>query len=74
MSFTVDSVSDAQDGIHHYVDSSGMKRTFGGTGWTPVTHYTKEYEDNEEKRSIKIIAPSKIRTVLREFERIMLSE
>lgn len=74
MSFTVDSVSDAQDGIHHYVNSSGMKRTFGGTGWTPVTHYTKEYEDNEEKRSIKIIAPSKIRTVLREFERIMLSE
>ena len=36
--------------------------------------FDDEWERNEEKRSIKIIAPSKIRTVLREFERIMLSE
>lgn len=74
LSFTVQSVSDSQDGIHHYVDSIGNKRTYGGTGYTPVTHYTEELNNNEAKRSIKIIEPSKIKTVLREFERIMSSE
>jgi len=73
-SFTVQSVSDARDGIHHYVDSLGNRRTHGGTGYTAVTHYTEEEEENEKKRTIKIISPGKIKTVLREFERIMLSD
>ena len=70
-SFTVASVSDSQDGVHHYVDSNNNYRTYGGSGWTPVTHFTKEYEDNEKKRQIKIIKPSRIRRVVTEFERIM---
>ena len=74
LSFTVQSVSDAKDGIHHYVDSAGHKRTYGGSGWTEVTNYTEEYEENEKKRQIKIISPNRIRPVLREFERIMSSE
>lgn len=74
LSFTVESVSDAKDGIHHYVNSSGNKRTYGGSGWTPVTHYTEEYEENESKRQIKIIRPERIKRVLREFERIMSDE
>ena len=74
LSFTVESVSDAKDGIHHYKDSVGNKRTFGGTGWTAVTHYTEEYEENESKRQIKIIRPERIRRVLREFERIMSND
>lgn len=74
LSFTVQSVSNAQDGVHHYVNSSGNKRTYGGTGYTPVTHYTEEFEENEEKRQIKIISPSKITGVLKEFERIMSNE
>lgn len=74
LSFTVESVSDAKDGIHHYKDSAGNKRTFGGTGWTAVTHYTEEYEENESKRQIKIIRPERIRRVLREFERIMSND
>jgi hypothetical protein len=69
--FTVASVSDSQDGVHHYVDSNNNYRTYGGSGWTPVTHFTKEYEDNEKKRQIKIIKPSRIRRVVTEFERIM---
>ena len=73
-SFTVSSVSDSRDGVHHYVDGSGNRRTYGGTGYTPVTHFTEEFEENEKKRTIKIISPNKIKTVLREFERIMLSE
>ena len=73
LSFTVQSVSDAKDGIHHYKDSVGNRRTYGGTGWTPVTIYTEEYEENEKKRLIKIISPNKIRAVLREFEKIMSS-
>jgi len=73
-SFTISSVSDARDGVHHYEDSLGNKRTYGGTGWSPVTHFTKEYNDNEDKRTIKIISPNRIKSVLREFERIMLSD
>jgi len=73
-SFTVSSVSDSKDGVHHYVDSSGNRRTYGGTGYTPVTHYTEEFEENERKRQIKIISPSKITGVLKEFERIMSNE
>lgn len=69
--FTVSSVSDSQDGVHHYVDSNNNYRTYGGSGWTAVTHFTKEYEDNEKKRQIKIIKPSRIRRVVTEFERIM---
>ena len=72
--FTVSSVSDSQDGVHHYKDSAGNKRTYGGTGYTPVTHYTEEFEENERKRQIKIISPSKITGVLKEFERIMSNE
>jgi hypothetical protein len=71
LSFTVESVSDAKDGVHHYKDSVGNRRTYGGTGYTAVTHYTEEYEENELKRQIKIIRPQRIRRVLREFERIM---
>lgn len=72
-SFTVSSVSNSRDGVHHYVDSLGNKRTYGGTGYTAVTHFTEEYEENEKKRTIKIISPGKIKGVLREFERLMLS-
>ena len=70
-SFTVSSVSDSRDGVHHYVDSLGNKRTFGGAGYNPVTHYTEEEAENEKKRKIKIISPSKMPSVLREFQRIM---
>ena len=70
-SFTVSSVSDSRDGVHHYVDSLGNKRTFGGVGYNPVTHYTEEEAENEKKRKIKIISPSKMPSVLREFQRIM---
>tara|TARA_Y100000289_G_scaffold29708_1_gene29437 strand:+ start:1474 stop:2202 length:729 start_codon:yes stop_codon:yes gene_type:complete len=70
-SFTISSVSNAQDGVHHYVDSSGNKRTYGGTGYSPVTHFTKEFEDNEKKRQIKIISPQNIKTVLKEITRLL---
>ncbi len=74
LSFTVESVSDARDGIHHYKDSAGNKRTYGGTGWTAVTYETEERNENEKKRQIKIIRPERIKRVLREFERIMSDE
>lgn len=70
-SFTVSSVSDSRDGVHHYEDSNNNKRTYGGAGWTPITDYIKEEQDNENKRQIKIIKPNRIRRVVTEFERIM---
>jgi hypothetical protein len=69
--FTVDSAVNHRDGVHHYKDSIGTRRTYGGSGWTTVSHLTVEEEENEKKRKIKIISPDKIRGVLREFERIM---
>ena len=76
-SFTVQSVSEHRDGVHHYVDAKEHMRTFGAdepATWTPVTHYTVEDEANEKKRQIKIIRPNRIRRVLQEFERIMSDE
>jgi len=73
-SFTIASVTEHQDGVHHYVDSKTHMRTFGGDGWTPVTHFTEETEVNEKKRLIKVIRPNRMRRVIREFERIMSDE
>ena len=68
------SVMNHRDGVHHYVDSVGTHRTYGGSGWSSVSHLKKEEEENEKKRQIKIIRPERMKRVLREFERIMSDE
>mgnify|MGYP003626530173 FL=1 len=76
-SFTIQSVTNSQDGVHHYVDANKHKRTFGidePSTWTPVTYHTVETEENEKKRTINVIRPNRMRRVIREFERIMSDE
>ena len=70
-SFTVQSVVDHKDDVAHYVDANGVKRNYGGSGWTQVSHYDDEWAKNELKRTIKIIKPERIKRVVSEFERVM---
>tara|TARA_B100001057_G_scaffold493991_1_gene589619 strand:+ start:625 stop:1335 length:711 start_codon:yes stop_codon:yes gene_type:complete len=72
-SFTVSSVVNGPDGIDHYVNSEGHKRNNLTTGFTPVTYYTHDYEQNETNRKIKVIRPAYIRRVVSEFEKVMAS-
>jgi len=72
-SFTVSSVVNGPDGIDHYVNSEGHKRNNLTTGFTPVTYYTHDYEQNETNRKIKVIRPEYIRRVVSEFEKVMAS-
>jgi len=73
-SFSITSVTEHRDTAHHYKDAEGNRRNNGGVGWTAVSHYTEESEENEKKRTIKIIRPGKIRQVVAEFERLMANE
>jgi len=72
-SFTVSSAVRGPDGIDHYVNSEGLKRNTSDTGFTPVTYYTHDYEQNEANRKIKVIRPEYIRRVVSEFEKVMAS-
>ena len=76
-SFTIQSVTNSQDGVHHYVDANKHKRTFGidePSKWSPVSYHTVETDENEKKRTINVIRPNRMRRVIREFERIMSDE
>ena len=70
-SFTPTSVINHSDGVSYYKNSSGLKRNSSASGYSSVSHYDKEFEDNEEKRSIKVILPSLIDTVVSRFESVM---
>lgn len=77
-SFEIESVTEHRDAACYYKNAAGDRRNYPDTAnppvWTAVSHYTEEYDENETNRRIKIISPSKIGTVLREFERIMSDE
>ncbi len=71
-SFTPISVVDHKDGVAYYKNGTLRKNT-ESSGYTSVSNYDDEFEKNEEKRKIKIISPSAIQSVVRRFEKIMLS-
>ena len=71
-SFTPTSVVDHRDGVSYYKNGNLRKNT-ETSGYTSVSNYDDEFEKNEEKRKIKIISPSAIQSVVRRFEKIMLS-
>lgn len=70
-SFTVSSVLNPMDAAHHYENSDGLKRTDSAEGFTSVTNFEYENNINEEKRTIRVIKPSQIKTVVREFENLI---
>ena len=70
-SFTIASFSEHRDAAHHFENADKVKRNFGGSGWTEIPLYKVEMDENEKKRKIKIIKPSKIKRVVSEFESVM---
>ena len=72
-SMEIQSVIEMRDGVLHYENSDGIKRNTNGDGFTAVSFYEHELEHNEEKRRIKVIEPRLADSVVREFEKIMLS-
>lgn len=69
-SFTVTSVVEEQDAVHHYIDSGGLLTTVP-TDNTPISNEKYERELNEEKHLIRYIEPKYIGTVIREFKEIV---
>ncbi len=70
-SFTPTSVINHKDGVSYYKNSSGLRKNSSGSGYSSVSHYDKEFDDNEEKRNIKVILPGLIDTVVSRFETVM---
>lgn len=55
-------------GTHHYVDDRGYTVNSDYPGATSISNYQYEEDLNEQKRRIKIISPSIINIVLKNFE------
>lgn len=77
-SFTPNSVKESRDATAYYYDadafSAGVRlnNDVSETGtWVAQTYQHQEMEENEKKRTIKVIRPEFIRRVVSEFERIM---
>lgn len=51
---------------HHYVDANGF--IVDSTHGTPVSNYDYEFMNNETKRRIKLIAPSLLNTIIKNFK------
>jgi|TARA_B100000902_G_scaffold269630_1_gene255561 hypothetical protein len=69
-SFTVTSVADEKDVVHHYTDSNGLRTTVS-TSNTPVSNEEYERDINEDKFNIRIIEPRYIDKVVTEFNRLV---
>lgn len=76
-SFTPSSVAFSQDAVAYYYDQDNIPAGLrynnipAGRNFHPQSFWQKEYNDNEDKRKIKVIKPQFIRKVVSEFERIM---
>jgi len=77
-SFTPNSVQESRDATAYYYNADAfdagirLNNDLTETGnWVPQTFQHQELEENEKKRTIKVIRPEFIRRVVSEFERIM---
>lgn len=70
-SFTIASIAENKDAVHHYRETSGVFSNTNNDSNTVVTNDEYERELNENKRKINVIEPQYIRQVVREFESIM---
>ena len=69
-SFTISSVVNEEDAVHHYTDSNSFKTTVS-TGNTVVTNLDYEREINEDKHDIRYIEPQYASTVVEEFNALV---
>ena len=65
------SIIEPRDVVVHYENDTGVKTNFPTAGYTSVSLWQNEYNKNENKRRIKIVKPSYMNVVLREFETLM---
>ena len=71
--FTPTSVIHRRDGVLHYKNSEGIIRNESLAGFNAVTIYDYEFEKNQDNRLIKVIQPGLVQSIVRRFEKIMLS-
>ena len=71
-SFTPTSVINQRDGVAYY-KKDNLRNNTETSGYTAVTYYDEEWINNEAKRNIKIISPGVINSVVKSFEKVMLS-
>ena len=69
-SFTISSVVNEEDAVHHYTDSNSFKTTVS-TGNTAVTNLDYEREINEDKHEIRYIEPQYAHRVVQEFNTLV---
>ena len=69
-SFTISSVVNEEDAVHHYTDSNSFKTTVS-TGNTAVTNLDYEREINEDKHEIRYIEPQYAQRVINEFKQLV---
>lgn len=68
--FRIKSVTKYRDAVAYY-KKDHLRSTKNLDGYTAVSFYDHEYELNQNKRQIKVIKPSMVKSVVAEFERIM---
>tara|TARA_X000000368_G_C23050592_1_gene721226 strand:+ start:1230 stop:1961 length:732 start_codon:yes stop_codon:yes gene_type:complete len=71
-SFTPTSVINQRDGVAYYKNDN-LRSNTEVSGYTATTYYDEEWKKNESKRNIKIISPGIIDSVVKSFEKVMLS-
>ena len=69
-SFTISSVVDEKDAVHHYTDSNDFRTTVS-TDNTVVTNERYELDLNEDKHLIRYIEPHYVSRVTREFKNLV---
>lgn len=60
-----------EDAIHHYVNNDGFEVSSDDAEATSVSNRTYEDDINEEKRRIKLIAPSLLFKILNSFDELI---
>jgi len=62
---------DNEYGTHHYEDADGYVVNSTASGAVSVSNYQYETRRNESKRRIKIVSPTLIGTILRNFKELL---
>jgi hypothetical protein len=73
---TIISITDPEEGVHHYFDSEigYIVDEDYSVNTVPVTNYTYEVEENDAKRTVKVLDPALIPTIEQEFDSLIRGE
>ena len=73
---TIISITDPEEGVHHYYDTElgYIVDEDYSVNTVPVTNYTYEVEENDAKRTVKVLDPALIPTIEQEFDSLIRGE